>query len=463
MASPTAQEQYLLELINRARLHPQAEARRYGIDLNQGLTAGSLNASAKQPLAMDAALLTAARNHSQWMINQDVFSHVGANASSHVQRAQSAGYGSTYVGENIAWVGQTGALNVSEAVHQLHRNLFISAGHRQNILRDQYRQAGTGLVTGQFRSGQEFNAAMTTHAFGTNFNTSAFLTGVSYADANQNGFYDLGEGRGGMTVQAVRQGDGARVSTQSQTAGGYQLQLSAGSYTVTFSGGGLTQAVSQQVTISDQNIKLDLTTGQTLSASTHTTLVANARRLHLLGIAALNGVGNGQNNVLVGNDGNNRLDGMGGNDTLLGGAGRDILTGGAGNDILTGGAGNDTLTGGSGDDQFRFGTGSAYNAGQLGSDLIADFSRVTGNWDKLVLSQLTFAAGTTFASVATDVLAATNTAQITFSTSTGKLFYNQNGSAPGLGQGGQLAILSQINGQAVSASNSLQAGDLRVI
>ncbi len=30
-------EQYLLELINRARLDPQAEADRFGIDLNENL------------------------------------------------------------------------------------------------------------------------------------------------------------------------------------------------------------------------------------------------------------------------------------------------------------------------------------------------------------------------------------------------------------------------------------------
>ena len=38
--SLTAAEQYLLELINRARLDPVAESQRYGLTLNAGLPAG---------------------------------------------------------------------------------------------------------------------------------------------------------------------------------------------------------------------------------------------------------------------------------------------------------------------------------------------------------------------------------------------------------------------------------------
>src|SRR5918997_526202 len=56
MAQPTAYEQYFLELVNRARANPGAEASRLGIDLNQGLSAGTLSNTAKQPLAMNPLL-----------------------------------------------------------------------------------------------------------------------------------------------------------------------------------------------------------------------------------------------------------------------------------------------------------------------------------------------------------------------------------------------------------------------
>src|SRR4051812_35771389 len=71
--APTDYEQYMLELLNRARANPAVEAARYGIDLNEGLSAGTISTVAKQPLAMNAYVVDAARGHSQWMIDNDVF------------------------------------------------------------------------------------------------------------------------------------------------------------------------------------------------------------------------------------------------------------------------------------------------------------------------------------------------------------------------------------------------------
>ena len=48
----TDSEQYMLELINRARANPAAEATRYGIGLNDDvLPADTISTSPKQPLA----------------------------------------------------------------------------------------------------------------------------------------------------------------------------------------------------------------------------------------------------------------------------------------------------------------------------------------------------------------------------------------------------------------------------
>src|SRR5213594_3728147 len=72
---PTPAEQYLVELINCARMDPSAEAARLGIALNEGLAAGTISTAAKQPLAINPNLTDAAGKHSQWMIDNDVFSH----------------------------------------------------------------------------------------------------------------------------------------------------------------------------------------------------------------------------------------------------------------------------------------------------------------------------------------------------------------------------------------------------
>ena len=73
-----AAEQFLLELINRARLDPVVEAARNGIDLNEGLAAGTITAGAKQVLVSNDLLERAAVLHSQFMIDADIFSHTGA-------------------------------------------------------------------------------------------------------------------------------------------------------------------------------------------------------------------------------------------------------------------------------------------------------------------------------------------------------------------------------------------------
>ena len=65
MAANSAQEQLMLELINRARMNPAAEAARQGIDLNQGLAPGTISAAPKQVLAMNDLLVAVGRQPQQ--------------------------------------------------------------------------------------------------------------------------------------------------------------------------------------------------------------------------------------------------------------------------------------------------------------------------------------------------------------------------------------------------------------
>jgi Ca2+-binding RTX toxin-like protein len=182
-------------------------------------------------------------------------------------------------------------------------------------------------------------------------------------------------------------------------------------------------------------------------------LSANLERLSLQDTSNINAIGNNQNNLLVGNAGNNILNGQGGKDTLTGNAGNDILVGAAGGDLLTGGTGNDS---------FNYVTGAAFTTSAVGVDLLTDFARTAGNTDKIKLSSTTFNAGTSFASVGSDALAASSAARITFSFATGHLFYNQNGSVAGFGTGGHFATLSDINGAAISGANTLLTTDFAI-
>jgi Ca2+-binding RTX toxin-like protein len=146
---------------------------------------------------------------------------------------------------------------------------------------------------------------------------------------------------------------------------------------------------------------------------------------------------------IISDSGNDRLTGNSLNNTLTGGGGNDQLTGQDGNDSLIGGFGDDLLTGGNGSDNFIF------NSSNLGIDAISDF---TSGSDKIVLSKAIFTAlqsiigngfsqPAEFASVADDDLVATSSAFIVYSTSSGSIYYNQNGSAAGLGSGSEFANL----------------------
>ncbi len=72
--------------------------------------------------------------------------------------------------------------------------------------------------------------------------------------------------------------------------------------------------------------------------------VSFVENLELTGTAALNGTGNGLNNLITGNTAINSLSGGDGNDTLDGGAGADAMSGGTGNDVYRIDDVNDTVT-----------------------------------------------------------------------------------------------------------------------
>ncbi len=265
---PTNYEQYLVELINRARADPEGEAARYGIDLNEGLAAGTISSSPKQPLAINPYLVNAARGHSQWMIDTDVFSHTGTAGSSPGDRMSAAGYAFIAPwswGENIAWTGTTGSsLPPISTTDSLHRALFVDSnvagrGHRLNLMNSSFREGGAGIVFGNFTG---YNAEMVTEDFAYS-GSSRFLTGVAYDDrlVSRDNFYTPGEGLGSVTITARRSSDGATFTTTTWSSGGYSLALSAGTYTVTATGGGLGGTVTfQSVVIGSVNVKVDFTT-----------------------------------------------------------------------------------------------------------------------------------------------------------------------------------------------------------
>ena len=116
-----------------------------------------------------------------------------------------------------------------------------------------------------------------------------------------------------------------------------------------------------------------------------------------------------------------------GNDVVIGNALANYLFGGGGADYIDGQGGNDYLNGGAAADQFRFST--ALGASNI--DTIADFQ--AGVDDILLLQSIFTAIGPTLTVDEFRVGAAVDgNDYILYNSGTGQIFYDSDGSAPGL-------------------------------
>jgi len=243
-----AEEQMIVELVNRARLDPLAEVDR----LNDDLAVGS-SSSPVQALAATEALSEAARDHSEDMDNRNFFAHTNLDGESPADRAIEAGHGSRFVGENIGWIGSSRTpADVQARAEAHHENLWNSDGHQVNLLRENWSETGAGYDYG---SHQGFNGStFVTELFSDRGDT--YLTGVVIDDNDDDAFYDIGEGQGGVQITAF-DGEDA-FATATWDAGGYSLALPPGTYRVVFEGGDLDAPYETDVTIGNDNVKLDV-------------------------------------------------------------------------------------------------------------------------------------------------------------------------------------------------------------
>lgn len=346
MADMTPQEQLMLELINRARMDPTAEARRFHIGLNEGVSKGDrISAGAKEVLAGNDALGFAATKHSQWMLQNDKFSHdenpgsPGFFGADPFDRMDNAGYVFSTAGENISFRATTadiGAALQTKMIIQQHRDLFVDKGvagrgHRTNIMNEDFQEIGISQEIGKFKSGgTNFNASMLTQDFGAKAN-QVFVTGVVYNDTVKNdNFFSIGEQTVGRNISAA----GATTDVTG-SGGGYELLFAtgAGAKTVSFDLTGGTVTVS--VALASTNVKIDVVNGDEVwTDSSILTTSNNVTEIHALGIRPVHLEGAGVAQAMYGNRAANILEGNGGDDTLDGGRGKDELRGGGDNDTF---------------------------------------------------------------------------------------------------------------------------------
>ena len=104
---------------------------------------------------------------------------------------------------------------------------------------------------------------MITQDFAGRHNYLPQMLGVVYTDRNENDRYDASEGIGGVTIDVV--GEGEKYTTTSMSAGGYQLPVPKGTYTLYASGRRLTgPLVVTDVVMDGSNVKVDVNTKKAL-------------------------------------------------------------------------------------------------------------------------------------------------------------------------------------------------------
>jgi hypothetical protein len=298
--NPNANEQYHIELINRARANPPAEGARlaastdpevvaaytqYGVNLS--MMQSEFNAlAAAPPLAPNAALTTAARGHSQWMLANEVQSHDETNPNNtFAQRITAAGYSWSSLSENVyayaksVWHGHAG-FQVDWGAGT--GGMQPGRGHRTNIHSASYREIGVGVTLGTNGS---VGPQLVTQDFGFPSDSQVFGTGVAYYDLNGNNFYDLGEGISGLTVNVA----GATKYCTTAEGGGWVVPIpqTAATRVTTFSGLGIDQSRDLVVTAS-KNAKVDLKLAYTPPAIT-SAATATAGAVHNFSFSAVGG------------------------------------------------------------------------------------------------------------------------------------------------------------------------------
>ncbi len=278
MSLPTNEEQELLEIINRLRLDPAGEFDRLILDaanrigVTNGVT-GAINFfnvdltlfrqqmlafNAVAPLAWHTALADAAQQHSAQMILTDTQSHQLPGEPDLGQRAINNGYNFSTLGENI--------FAFASSVIFGHAGFVIDwgfgpggmqtpAGHRNSLLSGNFSEIGID-ITHENNPATSVGPLVITQDLGNRFNYAPQVLGVVFDDTDGDGFYDAGEGTGGLTVTLV--GTPGTFTTTTWATGGYQIVVPQSTYTLTFSGPGLPASRTTQVTLGGANVKLDI-------------------------------------------------------------------------------------------------------------------------------------------------------------------------------------------------------------
>jgi len=269
---PSNAEQYLLELVNRARANPTKELERlltsgdryiesalasFDVDLDR-LRDEFAGYPSQPPLAFNDKLISSARSHSRDMADNDFQGHTSADGSDLAERLDAVGYRYIRAGENV--FAYAHSMEHTQAAFLIDWGVE-GLGHRRNLLNldegTDFREIGIGVVS-ENSPATAVGPWVVTQDFGTTGESKVFIVGVAYRDANGNGFYDPGEGLSGVEVRPDQGGYYAVTSR----SGGYAIPVSgdSGEYHITASRSDLS-GWSKTVYVGRSNVKVDFVIG----------------------------------------------------------------------------------------------------------------------------------------------------------------------------------------------------------
>jgi hypothetical protein len=259
LLSVSAVEQEFVYLLNRARHDPVA------YQAEENLPVDLSYVTPRGPLAVNDSLFESAEFHADEMATHNYFDHQSQVTGDWPNKmARDHGYPLP-----ASWTDDANYIESLAAGTWYHparvplKELIVDEGidppgHRNHLLGigsffSQGREIGVGYA---YRSAAHYDHYWAIHATWSD-PSDTFLTGVVFDDVNGNQRYEAGEGLTGVNITV-----GAETTT-TNAAGGWALQVGAGTHTVTASGGGFSGSATADAIVAGDNVEVDFISGQT--------------------------------------------------------------------------------------------------------------------------------------------------------------------------------------------------------
>ena len=260
---PSAVEQEMLQLINRFRSDPTGEfgrliatespLRSHEAEVTTQLDFSKVDGamlrselsrlSAAPPVAWNEVVYNVATTQNATMIRKQSQEHYPnlANALNamgvpiEAGTGQNAFYNNVNIGHTPFFVHSAYVIDWAAGAPDAVGGMQKDRGHRVNLVNPVFNQVGSAITPTANLVNTQMLAKISS--------AQKMAVGALFEDKNKSGWYEAGEGIGGARIEFKNIASGAVFTTSSLTAGGYQVVLPAGTYSVTASGGNLKHAV----------------------------------------------------------------------------------------------------------------------------------------------------------------------------------------------------------------------------